>query len=58
MKKFIIWYQEDGDLRRYEFDADDYDHAMEQYHSAEGDEAPPVRLVIETVTPVFVHIQI
>jgi hypothetical protein len=40
--RYIICYEQNGAQFHYEFDAEDEDHAVEQYHSAEGDEAPRI----------------
>lgn len=47
MKTFTFFYEENDCLLQTVFQADDDDHAWEQYHSEQGDEAPRVRLVIE-----------
>ena len=45
MKQFNFFYEENGNLLLTSFKADDENHAWEQYHSEQGDEAPMVRLV-------------
>jgi hypothetical protein len=46
VKKYNFFYEGNGALLLTVFQADDEDHAWEQYHSEQGDEAPTVRLVL------------